>query len=124
MRAFQPSLAVGVISGGRAGPVSPSAMSCAAVRVRPAPPRGARLWHVLVVKNLALLTLVAPLGFLLSALLAWRAGDVGAFFKACALMLCFIVLWLGVGNVLSVLLPIRDEPLKDRRRSGTLKQFL
>jgi hypothetical protein len=45
-------------------------------------------------------------------------------FKACALMICFIVLWLGVGNVLSVLLPIRDEPVRNRRQSGSLKQFL
>jgi hypothetical protein len=31
-----------------------------------------------VIKNLALTCIVAPLGFLLSALLAWRAGDFGA----------------------------------------------
>jgi len=59
-----------------------------------------------------------------SALLSWRAGDLGAFFKACALMICFILLWLGVGNVLSILLPIHDEPVLKRRQDGTLKQFL
>jgi hypothetical protein len=64
------------------------------------------------------------LGFLLSALLAWRAGDLGAFFKACALVICFILLWLGVGNVLSIWLPTRDEPIRQRRQSGSLKQFL
>ena len=77
-----------------------------------------------MIKNLALLCLVAPVGFLLSGLLAWRAGNLDAFFKACALMVSFIALWLGVGNVLSVIVPIRDEPILKRRHSGTLKQFL
>jgi hypothetical protein len=77
-----------------------------------------------VIKNLALLCIVAPIGFLLSALLAWRAGDLGAFVKACALVICFILLWLGTGNVLSVALPTRDESLLQRRKSGSLKQFL
>ena len=106
------------------GSVCLNAMSFDAMRVRAALDSGARLWHVLVIKNLALATLVAPIGFLLSALLSWRAGDLGAFFKACALMICFILLWLGVGNVLSILLPIRDEPVLKRRQDGTLKQFL
>jgi hypothetical protein len=39
-------------------------------------------------------------------------------------VICFILLWLGVGNVLSVGLPTRDEPIRQRRRSGSLKQFL
>jgi len=106
------------------GSVCINAMSFDAMRVRAALDSGARLWHLLVIKNLALLCIVAPLGFLLSALLAWRAGDLGAFFKACALVICFILLWLGVGNVLSVWLPTRDEPIRQRRRSGSLKQFL
>ena len=63
-------------------------------------------------KNLALLCLVAPVGFLLSGLLAWRAGDLGAFFKACALMICFIALWLGVGNIAVVLLH-PERPVDD-----------
>jgi MFS family permease len=94
------------------------------MRVRAALDSGARLWHLLVIKNLALLCIVAPLGFLLSGLLAWRAGDLEAFFKACALVICFILLWLGVGNVLSNWLPSRDEPVRQRRQSGSLKQFL
>jgi hypothetical protein len=93
------------------------------MRVRAALESGARLWHLLVIKNLALVCLVAPVGFLLSGLLAWRAGNLASFFKACALMISFIVLWLGVGNILSVVAPIRDEPILHRRRDGTLKQF-
>jgi hypothetical protein len=119
-----PYLGLWVISVVMGGSVCINAMSFDAMRVRAALDSGARLWHLLVIKNLALLCIVAPIGFLLSALLAWRAGDLGAFFKACALVICFILLWLGVGNVLSVWLPTRDEPIRQRRRSGSLKQFL
>jgi uncharacterized membrane protein (DUF485 family) len=114
-------LAISFVIGGS---VCINAMSFDAMRVRAALDSGARLWHLLVIKNLALLCIVAPIGFLLSGLLAWRAGDLGAFFKACALMVCLIVLWLGVGNVLSVVVPIRDEPILHRRKDGTLKQFI
>ena len=119
-----PYLGLWVVSVVMGGSVCINAMSFDAMRVRAALDTGARLWHLLVIKNLALLCIVAPLGFLLSALLAWRAGDLGAFFKACALVVCFILLWLGVGNVLSVWLPTRDEPIRKRRESGSLKQFL
>ena len=119
-----PYLGLWAISVVMGGAVCLNAMSFDAMRVRAALDSGARLWHVLVIKNLALLVLVAPLGFLISVLLAWRSGDFGALFKACALMLYFILLWLGVGNVLSLALPIRDEPLRKRRQSGSLKQFL
>jgi hypothetical protein len=119
-----PYLGLWVISVVMGGSVCLNAMSFDAMRVRAALDSGARLWHLLVIKNLALLCIVAPLGFLLSALLAWRAGDLEAFIKACALVICFILLWLGVGNVLSVWLPSRDEPIRQRRQSGSLKQFL
>jgi hypothetical protein len=119
-----PYLGLWVISFVMGGAVCINAMSFDAMRVRAALDTGARLWHLLVIKNLALLCIVAPVGFLLSALLAWRAGDLGAFFKACALVICFILLWLGVGNVLSIWLPTRDEPIRKRRESGSLKQFL
>jgi hypothetical protein len=119
-----PYLGLWVVSVVMGGSVCINAMSFDAMRVRAALDTGARLWHLLVVKNMALLCIVAPIGFLLSALLAWRAGDLGAFFKACALVICFILLWLGVGNVLSIWLPTRDEPIRKRRESGSLKQFL
>jgi hypothetical protein len=119
-----PYLGLWVISFVMGGAVCINAMSFDAMRVRAALDTGARLWQLLVIKNLALLCIVAPIGFLLSALLAWRAGDFGAFFKACALVVCFILLWLGVGNVMSIWLPTRDEPILKRRQSGSLKQFL
>jgi hypothetical protein len=113
--------AIGVVMGGS---VCVNAMSFDAMRVRAALDSGTRLWQLLVVKNLALLVIVAPIGFLLCALLAWRAGDIYAFYKACALMVCMILLWLGVGNVLSIALPSRDEPILKRKQSGSLKQFI
>ncbi len=113
--------AIGVVMGGS---VCVNAMSFDAMRVRAALDSGERLWHLLVIKNLALLCIVAPLGFLLCALLAWRAGDIYAFYKGCALMVCMILLWLGVGNVLSIVLPSRDEPIRQRKQSGSLKQFI
>jgi hypothetical protein len=119
-----PYLGLWVISVVMGGAVCINAMSFDAMRVRAALDSGARLWHLLVIKNLALLCLVAPLGFLLSLLLAWRAGEWATLFNACALTLCFIVLWLGVGNVLSVALPVRDEPIRTRKQTGSLKQFL
>jgi hypothetical protein len=119
-----PYLGLWVISVVMGGAVCINAMSFDAMRVRAALDSGARLWHLLVIKNVALLCLVAPLGFLLSLLLAWRAGEWATLFNACALTISFILLWLGVGNVLSVALPIRDEPIRKRRQSGSLKQFL
>ena len=35
-----------------------------------------------------------------------------------------MLIWLGIGNVLSVLSPLRVEPLKERLHDGTLKPFL
>jgi len=119
-----PYLGLFVISVVMGGAVCINAMSFDAMRVRAALDSGARLWHLLVIKNLALLCLVAPIGFLLSLLLAWRAGAWSALFNACALTISFVLLWLGVGNVLSIALPIRDEPIRKRKQSGSLKQFL
>lgn len=118
-----PYLGLWAISVVMGGSVCVNAMSFDAMRVRAALDGGEQLWRIQVIKNLALFVIVAPLGFLISALLAWRAGDPGAFVKACVLVVCFMLLWLGVGNVLSVGLPFRDEPILRRRASGSLKQF-
>jgi hypothetical protein len=121
---FLPYLGLWVIGVVMGGGVCINAMSFDAMRVRAALDNGERLWHLLVIKNLALLCIVAPVGFILSGLLAWRAGDIYAFYKACALMVCMILLWLGVGNVLSIVLPTRDEPIRQRKQSGSLRQFI
>jgi hypothetical protein len=69
-----PYLGLWVISVVMGGSVCIKAMSFGAMRVRAALDSGARLWHLLVIKNLALLCVVAPfvapIGFLLSPVLA------------------------------------------------------
>ena len=74
-----------------------------------------RLWRHLVIKNLALQCIVAPIGFILCALPAWRVGDTYPFSRACAPMVCMILLWLGVGNALPIVLPVRDKPIRQRK---------
>ncbi|MFC5138904.1 hypothetical protein ACFPK1_11730 [Actinomycetospora rhizophila] len=120
---YLPYLGLWAVSVVMGGAVCLNAMSFDGMRVRAALESGARFWHLLITKNLALICLVAPIGFLISALLSWRAGSWEAFLRACALMISFIVLWLGVGNIASVIVPIRDEPIWHRRKDGTLKQF-
>jgi hypothetical protein len=39
-------------------------------------------------------------------------------------LVTMMLIWLGIGNVLSVLSPLRVEPLKERLHDGTLKPFL
>jgi hypothetical protein len=95
-----------------------------AQRVRVALDSGARLWQILVVKNLALMALVLPLGVAMCVALAILTGSPATLLAAIALVLSILLLWSGVGNLLSVVLPIRDAPLKVHRQSGTLRQFL
>ncbi len=119
-----PFLGLFVLSVVMGGAVCINALSFDAMRVRAALDTGQRLWHLLVIKNLALLVLVAPIGFLLSVLIAIFSGDWSRFVNALVLTVCFILLWLGVGNVISIGVPSRDEPLLKRKQSGSLKQFL
>ena len=93
-------------------------------RVRVALDRGARLWQILVVKNLALMIVVFPLGVAMCLALAFLNGRPATLLASIALVLCILMLWSGVGNLLSVVLPLRDVPLKVHRQQGTLKQFL
>ena len=93
-------------------------------RVRVALDRGARLWQILLVKNLALMIVVFPLGVAMCLALAFLNGRPATLLASIALVLCILMLWSGVGNLLSVVLPLRDVPLKMHRKEGTLKQFL
>ncbi len=93
-------------------------------RVRMALDRGARLWQILLVKNLALMVVVFPLGLALCIALAILTGRPATLLASIALVLSILMLWSGVGNLLSVVLPLRDAPLKVHRKEGTLKQFL
>ena len=119
-----PYLALLALSGVIGSVVCTNSLSFDAARVRAALAGGTRLWHVLIVKNIAMLIIVGAAGIGMSVLLAWRAGDAAALLKACGQLLTMIFLWLGVGNVLSVVSPLRAEPLSARFKDGTWKPFL
>lgn len=119
-----PYLALYALSGVVGSVVCTNALSFDAARVRAALSGGTRLWHVLVAKNIVMLILVGAAGFLLSAVLSWRAGTSTELVKACGQVLTMILLWLGVANVMSVALPLRAEPVTARRHDGTWKPFM
>lgn len=120
-----PFLALYALSGVIGGVVCTNALSWDATRVREALTSGRRLWHVMLSKNLTMFVLVGAVGVVLSVLLAWHAGSYGSsLVKALGQLVTMMLLWLGVGNVLSVVSPLRVEPLKARFKDGTLKPFL
>ncbi|MGD9988449.1 hypothetical protein [Pseudonocardia sp.] len=119
-----PFLALYALSGVIGGVVCTNALSWDAGRVREALTSGKRLWHLLLSKNATLFALVGAVGLVLCTLLAWWADDFDAFLAALGELLTMMLVWLGVGNMLSVLAPLRVEPLTARRHDGTLRPFL
>jgi hypothetical protein len=119
-----PYLAPYALSGVIGGVVCTNALSWDAGRVRAELTGGRRLWHVLISKNVTMFLLVGAVGLVLCLLLAWQADDYGALVKALGELVTMMLLWLGIGNVLSVLSPLRVEPLKERFKDGTWKPFL
>lgn len=121
---LHPYLALYALSGVIGGVVCTNALSWDAGRVRAALTDGRRLWHLLLSKNITMLLLVGAAGLILSVLLAWRSGSWDVLVKAVGQLITMMILWLGVGNVLSVLAPLRVEPLLARLSDGTLRAFL
>lgn len=119
-----PYLAPYALSGVIGGVVCTNALSWDANRVRAALTGGERLWLVLLSKNATMFALVGAAGLTLSVLLALIAGEPSALIKAIAELVTMMLIWLGVGNVVSILNPLRVEPIKERRRDGTLRPFL
>jgi hypothetical protein len=119
-----PFLALYALSGVIGGVVCTNALSWDAGRVRAALTSGRRLWHLLLGKNITMFLLVGAVGLVLSVLLAWRAGDFSTLIKAIGQLATMMLLWLGIGNVLSVVSPLRVEPLKERFKDGTIRPFL
>ncbi|MBJ7341245.1 ABC transporter permease [Mycolicibacterium sp.] len=102
--------------------VCTNALCFEAQRVRDAVARGERIWRILVAKNLAMAVLVTVaalpvIGFLTVA----NEGNPIALVDQ---LITMVFIWLGVGNVLSVLYPIRHEPFSARLKDGTWKPFL
>jgi hypothetical protein len=102
--------------------VCTNALCFEAQRVRDAISGGERIWQILVAKNLAMAVLVTlaalpVIGFLTVA----NEGNPVAMVDQ---LITMVFIWLGVGNVLSVLYPIRHEPFSARLHDGTWKPFL
>ncbi|HYO01192.1 MAG TPA: ABC transporter permease [Mycobacterium sp.] len=102
--------------------VCTNALCFEAQRVRDAMSRGERIWQILVAKNLAMAVLVTVaalpvIGFLTVA----NEGNPIALVDQ---LITMVFIWLGVGNVLSVLYPIRHEPLSARLHDDTWQPYL
>lgn len=93
-----------------------------AERVRAALAGGQRIWRILVVQNLAMANLITIAGLPVVAALTWtREANPVALIDQLVTM---VFIWLGVGNVLSVIYPLRHEPMAARLKDGTWKPFL
>lgn len=93
-----------------------------AERVRAALAGGQRVWRILVVQNLAMAILITIAGLPVVAALTWtREANPVALVDQLVTM---VFIWLGVGNVLSVIYPLRHEPMAARLKDGTWKPFL
>jgi hypothetical protein len=102
--------------------VCTNALCFEAQRVRDAMSRGERLWRILVAKNLAMAVLVTVAALpVIAFLTVTNDGNPIAMIDQLVTM---VFIWLGVGNVLSVLYPIRHEPVSARVRDGTWKPYL
>jgi hypothetical protein len=102
--------------------VCTNALCFEARRVREAMSRGERIWQVLVAKNLAMALLITVAALPVVAFLTVaRDGNPIALVDQLVTM---VFIWLGVGNALSVLYPIRHEPVSARLHDGTWKPYL
>lgn len=99
-----------------------NALCFEAERVRAMLQGGTRLWRILVAKNLAMAALVTLAGLPVIALLS-VTRDVNPVAMVDQLV-TMVFIWLGVGNVLSVVLPLRHEPVSARLSDGTWKPYL
>ncbi|WP_060941731.1 hypothetical protein, partial [Mycolicibacterium vaccae] len=99
-----------------------NALCFEAARVRAMLQSGVPLWRILIAKNLAMAALITVAGLPVIGLLS-VAGDVNPVPMVDQLV-TMVFIWLGVGNVLSVVYPLRHEPVSARLRDGTWKPFL
>jgi len=99
-----------------------------ATRVRISMARGVPVRRILVTKNLALLVIVGLPTLLLTAVLTARSETAHRLVLTLPGVALPILAWLGVGNVVSVLLPVASMPLlqrwRKRRRIGFTARWL
>lgn len=119
-----PYLALLVVSGVIGGVVCTNALSWDARRVRMLLADGKPLWRVLVGKNITMFVLTGVTGLVLSVYLTIRFGGSDSLAAALGELTTMMLVWLGVGNILSVTNPLRVAPLKARLHDGTLVPFL
>jgi len=102
--------------------VCTNALCFEAQRVRDWMSRGERIWRILVVKNLAMAVLVTVAALpVIGFLTVTNDGNPIAMVDQ---LITMVFIWLGVGNVLSVLYPLRHEPVSARLRDGTWKPYV
>ncbi|MDT5336084.1 MAG: hypothetical protein QOD90_1589 [Mycobacterium sp.] len=102
--------------------VCTNALCFEAQRVRDAMARGERVWEILVAKNLAMAVMITVAALPVIAFLT--VANEGSPIALIDQLVTMVFIWLGVGNVLSVLYPIRHEPVSARLHDGTWKPYL
>lgn len=102
--------------------VCTNALCFEAERVRRALADGDSVWRILVTKNLAIAAAVLGAGLPVIAVLT-LAGD-GNFVAMVDQLLTMVFIWLGAANILSVVYPLRHEPISARLHDGTWLPFL
>ena len=102
--------------------VCTNALCFEADRVRAQLADGERLWRILIAKNLAMACLVTLAA--LPVIVFLTVADGGNPVALIDQLITMVFIWLGVGNVLSVVYPLRHEPISARLHDGTWKPFL
>lgn len=102
--------------------VCTNALCFEARRVRGQLAGGERLWRILIVKNLAMAVMVTMAA--LPVIVFLTVADEGNPVALVDQLITMVFIWLGVGNVLSVVCPLRHEPISARLHDGTWKPFL
>lgn len=87
-----------------------------AVRVRAGLERGVALGRILVTKNLTLLLIVGLPTLAFTAVLTTRSETVNRLMLTLPGVALPMLAWLGVGNLVSVLLPVATKPVRQRWR--------
>lgn len=104
--------------------VCTNALSFDARRALPDLASGRRLWQILCAKNIAHGLLVGSAGVVCSVVIAYFGWGSKEFVSLLLQMLTMIIVWLGIGNLLSVLAPLRIEPMSARLADGTWVNYL
>jgi hypothetical protein len=102
--------------------VCTNALCFEADRIRAQLGSGERLWRILIAKNLAMACMVTLAA--LPVVVFLTVADGGNPVALIDQLVTMVFIWLGVGNVLSVVYPLRHEPISARLHDGTWKPFL